>query len=175
MARTKVRGVRAFKRNMRVLRVEAEKSARAETIRSANRVHTNVVADLRENGASGSSATKPNAGELKKDKDAKAPTGNHGTGREPDRGHVPSQPYTPPNSNTGQLMDGYGMEYSHTSNTAYVGTNDAHALPLELGAHMGDRILLPRPHLLPRYYEELRKFLKNTRNGLKKASRKAKR
>lgn len=175
MPRTKVNGVGAFRRNMRVLRIETEKSARKETIGSANRVHANVVSDLRDTGASGSSASKPSAPELKEDKDVKAPTSHLGTGGSPDRGHVPSAPFTPPNSDTGQLMDGYAIEYRHSQNTAYVGTNDAHALPLELGAHLGDRLLLPRPHLLPRYYEELRNFLKNTRDGLKRASRKAKR
>lgn len=103
-----------------------------ELAKSAETVRTTVVADIRVQ---------------------KLPAGAKREGGPGRRRHIPSPPFGPPNSDTGNLIGRYTStsgSFSRTRIFSRVVAGVRYAKWLEFGTSR----MLPRPHLLPRFREE---------------------
>lgn len=121
--------------NLRRIRAQCRTLVEDELFKAAENTRTMVVADIRIQ---------------------KLPAGVKAKGGPGRRKHIPSPPGGPPNSDTGSLMDRYGTAMGRRGLMSFslVVAGVRYARFLEFGT----RRMLPRPHLLPRFREEVPKL-----------------
>ena len=148
----KVKGLDNYNRSLKALERDIIEMVQDELNIAGEMVVTNVKNDLRTQGAPGVGATATPQGFKENKRQTVEGSGKSRSGtRKPNPKHVPSRPHTPPNSDTGQLMDSYSSFPSRDRLKIYIGSPDRKAFWLEYGT----RNMEARPHLVPRYRQQL--------------------
>lgn len=164
-----VKGLSAFKMRLNKLGADALNEAQNALEISAETIRTNVVNDIRQQGAAGVGSPPATPTEMRPISVAGAPMrGGPSMSAARSRGHIPSEPYHPPNADTGRLMGSYITTWAGNRRTIYIGSPLAYAAYLEHGTSR----MRPRPHLIPRYREELPKLSARIQQRLRNLERK---
>lgn len=164
----RIRGVSNYKRSLKALEKDIIEAVQDEMNVSGETIVTNVKNDIRRQGAPGI-AMRSAPIDFKEDKQQSPPSGGRSRSgeRKPNKKHVPSRPYTPPNADTGWLMASYSSFMPSSGLKVFVGSPVRYARWLEYGTTR----MKARPHLIPRYREELPKFKRRLKARIRQIAR----
>ena len=152
---TKITGVNEYGQRLARLERGIVDGVHDEMDRSAETIVRNVKNDLRQQGVSAPALIPVPPGFKDNPREPQSPRAKgSGATRKANSKHIPSKPGEAPNSDTGRLMDDYSSFWGEGFRTIFVGTAVRYARWLEFGTSK----MRPRPHLIPRYREELPKF-----------------
>lgn len=165
--KTKVTGLTAWKRRVARLELALANAAHDEQERSMEIVVRKVKNDYRQVGAPGArGGSAPADFEERRGGEPASRSAPASDGRKSNPKHKPSNPYQPPNSDTGLAMDSFSS--FRQGDTVFAGSPVRYVRMVELGT----RNIKPRPALIPRYLEELPNFRRRIKAVFKQLQRK---